>query len=206
MIIDREKLYTIDNYTYKNFVCLSEQDLMMVLEWRNNIGIRKWMTNIECITLENHLKFVDSLTRRDDLYYWLVYKNNIPIGVVDIFSINRDENSSETGYYLNPDFLDSGLGFEFFYYFKLFIHDSLYISITRGLMKYGNINSYMLITYFGGKIIGTKKMNKKKHFLMEINSKVFDTIKEGANDILKFAKFIRKNKVNFEKIINEKIA
>ena len=144
MKIDKSKLYIIDNYVFKNFVNLTEQEKIMVWEWRNSEGIRKWMTNTETIPLENHLKFVDSLSHRDDLYYWMVYKDNNPLGVVDISSINRDNDSSETGYYLNPDYLDLGAGFEFFYYFKLFIHDSLSISKTRGLMLKGNTNSFIL--------------------------------------------------------------
>lgn len=200
MIIDREKLYTIDNYIFKNFVCLSELELRMVFEWRNSEVIRKWMTNTEPIPLKNHLKFVDSLSRRDDLYYWMVYKNNIPLGVVDIFSINREENSSETGYYLNPDFLNSGAGFEFFYYFKLFIHDILFITKNRGLMLKRNMNSYMLITYFGGKIVGTENIEGDTYLLMEMYKEDFDAIKDGANDIMKFVKYIRKNKADFNKI------
>ncbi len=203
MKIDRSKLYTIDNYVFKNFMNLTEQETIMVLEWRNSEGIRKWMTNTETIPLENHLKFVDSLSNRDDLYYWLVYKDNNPLGVVDISSINRDKDSSETGYYLNPDYLDSGAGFEFFYYFKLFIHHSLSISKTRGLMLKGNTNSFMLINYFGGKLIETQSIDGVEYFLMETTKKDFDAIKEGANDVLKFAKYIRKNRVEFSKFLKK---
>ncbi len=205
MIIDREKVYTINNYVYKNFISLSEQELMMILEWRNNEAIRKWMTNTEPISLENHLKFVGSLSYRDDLFYWVVFKDNLPVGVVDVFSINRDEDSAETGYYLNPEYLDSGVGFEFYYYFKLFIHDSLDIKITRGLMQKENIKSFMLITYFGGEAIKVKDIDGDGYFLMETNKKDFELIKENANDVLKFAKYIRSHKIDLNNLYKEKI-
>jgi UDP-4-amino-4,6-dideoxy-N-acetyl-beta-L-altrosamine N-acetyltransferase len=205
MIIDRCKIYIVGNYTFKNFINLSEQELMMVLEWRNNEAIRKWMTNTEPISLENHLKFVGSLSHRDDLYYWVVFKDDLPVGVVDIFSINRNEDSAETGYYLNPEYLDSGAGFEFYYYFKLFIHDSLDIKITRGLMQKKNIKSFMLITYFGGKVINVKTVDGDDYFLMETNKKDFEKIKGSANDILRFAKYIRSNKIDLNSLYKEKI-
>lgn len=203
MKLDRSKSYTIDNYTFENFVNLTEQELEMVLEWRNNEGVRKWMTNTKVIPLEKHMQFVESLSKRDDLYYWLVYRDNVPVGVVDISSVDMEDDSSETGYYLNPEHLDSGAGFEFFYYFKLFIHDSLSISKTSGLMLKENINSFMLIKYFGGKAVGTKSIDGDFYYLMETTKTGFNAVKEGANDMLKFAKYIRKNKMEFGNFLKE---
>lgn len=203
MKVDVNTTYSIDNYSFKNFIQLSVQEKELVLSWRNHKDIRKWMTNTENVSLENHLKFIDSLLQRDDLYYWLVYDEETPIGVVDLFSVNRNENSSETGYYLNPELINTGIGFEFFYYFKVFIHDHLEIEKTTGFMQINNINSYMLITYFGGKIAGTQYLKNKPYFLMETVKSDFDSIKDGSNDILKFAKHIRNNKTDLKKRFNE---
>ena len=72
MKIDRYKIYTLDGYTYENFVSLDRKELEMILTWRNHAEVRKWMMNTAPITLEDHLAYVESLKQRDDAYYWLV--------------------------------------------------------------------------------------------------------------------------------------
>lgn len=200
MKIEKNRIYSLDNYTYKNFILLSGSEKKNVLKWRNHNDIRKWMTNSEPIPLKKHLSFIDMLSERDDMYYWLVFKNGSPVGVVNIFSVNHQEGSSETGYYLNPESLDSGEGFEFYYYFKLFIHSELEISKTSGLMKNNNKNSHMLINYFGGKIKETKQIDGDLYFLMETQKSDFDAIKDTANDLMKFAKYIRRYKADLDKL------
>ena len=80
MKIDRYKIYTLDGYTYENFVSLDRKELEMILTWRNHAEIRKWMMNTAPITLEDHLAYVESLKQRDDAYYWLVRRGGIPVG------------------------------------------------------------------------------------------------------------------------------
>ena len=84
MKIDRYKIYTLDGYTYENFVSLDRKELEMILTWRNHAEIRKWMMNTAPITLEDHLAYVESLKQRDDAYYWLVRRGGIPVGVLNI--------------------------------------------------------------------------------------------------------------------------
>ena len=201
MIIDKKKDYIIGSYLYRNFVNLSLKEKEMVLSWRNHDKIRRWMNHSEIIPLENHLRYIDSLKERKDVYYWLVYKDNDPIGVVDILDADYEKDQSETGYYLNPELLDAGLGFEFYYYFKLFFHDYLQIGNTVGELMVGNVNSYVLITYFGGHAIRVNKRGEETYLTMVTTKADFDTIKEGSNDLLRFARFVKKNKINWEEII-----
>lgn len=201
MIIDKKKDYIIGSYMYRNFVNLSLKEKEMVLSWRNNDKIRRWMNHSEIIPLENHLRYIDTLKEREDVYYWLVCKDNEPIGVVDILDADYEKDQAETGYYLTPDLLDAGLGFEFYYYFKSFFHDYLQIGKTVGELMVGNVNSYMLITYFGGQAVEVKKRECGTFLVMETKKDEFDSIKEGANDILKFARFFKNNKVNWTELI-----
>ncbi len=43
-----------------NFIDLSQEEKMMILEWRNKIDIQKWMHTQNDISLEEHLDFINS--------------------------------------------------------------------------------------------------------------------------------------------------
>lgn len=53
MNIDRNKIYQINDYTYKNFVGLTLEEVKLVWEWRNHEDIRKWMITKDIIPFEN---------------------------------------------------------------------------------------------------------------------------------------------------------
>lgn len=201
MIIDKNKDYRIDSYLYRNFISLSLEEKEMVLGWRNHDSIRRWMNHSEVIPLENHLNYIESLKTREDVYYWLVYRDGEAIGVVDILDLNIETGCAETGYYLNPEYLDAGIGFEFYYYFKCFFHDVLLIEKGVGELLVGNVNSYMLITYFGGHAEKVTQRDTDTYLTMITTKESFDKVKDGANDLLRFAKYIKKNKINWEEII-----
>lgn len=126
--IDRQKVYTIDDYSFKNFVNMSSWEKEMVLSWRNDSMVSKWMRNREQVSLDTHLRFIDSLNLRTDAYYWLVIKNKIPLGVFDIVDVDVVNNECEPGYYLNPQYMDSGIGLQFNYYCRSFVYTVLEFS------------------------------------------------------------------------------
>ena len=59
----------MNNIKLINFIDLSQEEKMMILEWRNKIDIQKWMHTQNDISLEEHLDFINSLkTIKDKLY------------------------------------------------------------------------------------------------------------------------------------------
>ena len=70
-----------------------------------------------------------------------------------------------------------------------------------GELLVGNVNSYMLITYFGGHAEKVTQRDTDTYLTMVTTKESFDKVKDGANDLLKFAKYIKKNKINWEEII-----
>ncbi len=48
-------------YKNINFINLNEDEIRLVLSWRNNPTIKKWMYTKEDISLEDHLNFIKSL-------------------------------------------------------------------------------------------------------------------------------------------------
>lgn len=84
-----------------DFTTLDTQQLTTVLAWRNHSDIRRWMLSDDEISLENHLRFVESLKNRADKRYFLVQQEDVYIGVIDFTDITQ--NSAEIGIYANPD-------------------------------------------------------------------------------------------------------
>ncbi|MCF6331167.1 MAG: UDP-4-amino-4,6-dideoxy-N-acetyl-beta-L-altrosamine N-acetyltransferase [Sulfurimonas sp.] len=74
----------------------------MVLSWRNDKNIRKWMLTQDIITQENHLNYIESLSSKKNKIYFLVKRNSNPIGVIDLTNINYDDKNAEIGLYTNP--------------------------------------------------------------------------------------------------------
>lgn len=91
-----------------NFTTLNAQEKAMILEWRNHPSVRAYMYNLNTITQEEHLGFIEALKKREDRRYFLVKKEDIGIGVIDFNSIS--EASTKLGIYANPYLTQKGVG------------------------------------------------------------------------------------------------
>ena len=85
-----------------NFIYLSLDEKKMILAWRNHPNIRQWMFTNESISLEDHLKYIDSLTTKNDRSYFLIKRASQPIGVIDFTNIDHITKTAEFGLYANP--------------------------------------------------------------------------------------------------------
>jgi len=108
--LEKEIAFMIDKLKSQliNFTQLSLDEKMMILEWRNDKSVKKWMYNRNNITLEDHLQYIDSLNSRDDRIYFLVKNETAYLGVVDLTEI-KGEESAELGIYINPKLRGYGI-------------------------------------------------------------------------------------------------
>jgi len=83
------------------FTELNDTEKEMILTWRNHPDIRMWMLNSCEISINEHLRFIESLKNRSDKRYFLVRQGNDYLGVVDLTDITT--TSAEIGIYANPD-------------------------------------------------------------------------------------------------------
>jgi len=83
-------------YENINFTDLNNDEAKLVLSWRNNPDIKKWMHTKGDISLESHLNFIKSLKGNKEKDYFLVKKKSEYIGVIDL-------NGSFLGIYANPN-------------------------------------------------------------------------------------------------------
>lgn len=198
--IDKARTYCIGDYYYKNFATLSDDEIRLVWEWRNDARIREWMTNQEEIPFENHLRFIESLKTRTDKYYWLVYKGNMPIAVLDIIDIDYEKEESEPGYYLNPELLNSGEGLFFNYNFRSFLFNALGFQSVKGNIKVGNDRAYTMSTFNGVYAVGIDDFSDGEHLAMRGVKKDFQRLSD--KHLLKdFVKYARTHQINWEELI-----
>lgn len=80
----------------KDFIHLNQEEIELVLKWRNNKNIAKFMKT-QNITLKEHLSFLSSLKTNTTKKYFLVYDDENIIGVIDF--INITNHSCEFGLY-----------------------------------------------------------------------------------------------------------
>ncbi|QOR00959.1 UDP-4-amino-4,6-dideoxy-N-acetyl-beta-L-altrosamine N-acetyltransferase [Campylobacter sp. 2014D-0216] len=80
----------------KDFIHLNQEEIKLVLKWRNEENIARFMKT-QNITLEEHLKFLSQLKLDNTKKYFLVYDDENIIGVIDF--INITNHSCEFGLY-----------------------------------------------------------------------------------------------------------
>jgi UDP-4-amino-4,6-dideoxy-N-acetyl-beta-L-altrosamine N-acetyltransferase len=136
-----------NKYTFINFIYTDEGEKNMILSWRNDLSIRKWMYDKEPISLKNHLNFLESLKFRKDRLYFLVKRNDENIGVFSLVDINNFEG--EWGYYLAPTMHNRNLGVEFYYATLKYCFESIQIKKVKGFALDENRNANSLNSLFG---------------------------------------------------------
>lgn len=91
-----------------NFTNLNQVECEMVLRWRNHPDIRKYMTNRDIISEEEHLRFIKALENTTTKKYFLVRQEDEYLGVIDFVDIR--DSSCEFGLYVNPYLQKKGVG------------------------------------------------------------------------------------------------
>ena len=200
MLIDKNRVYRVNDYTFANFIVLDERMITQIWEWRNDPKIREFMYNKEIIPLENHLRFVQSLIKRDDVAYWLVSKGNEPVGVTNLTDINIEKSSAELGYYMLPSKLNTGQGLDFAYNNLLFVFDTdINCNYLHGAIHRSNINALVLDSYLGCEINIEQLMDINKEFISFTATKdKFLANAAGKNDMRSFITYVKENRKKFQ--------
>ncbi|MGJ0157572.1 UDP-4-amino-4,6-dideoxy-N-acetyl-beta-L-altrosamine N-acetyltransferase [Campylobacter coli] len=89
----------------KDFAHLDKQEILLVWQWRNDEKISQFMKT-KYIDFQEHLNFITSLKKDQSKKYFLVFKDDGAIGVIDFINIAKD--SCEFGLYAKPDLKGMG--------------------------------------------------------------------------------------------------
>lgn len=83
-----------------NFTDLTDEQILMVLCWRNDERVAKFMKN-KSVSEQEHRNFISNLKNDETKRYFLVKEDSDYIGVIDFVDIAAD--SCEFGIYANPE-------------------------------------------------------------------------------------------------------
>ncbi len=141
------KSYIASPFVFKNYVDLTTEEAIEVLQCRNDIEVRKWMTSTEEIPLENHLKYIEGLRTSERNFYWAVYQDNQFIGGFSLTGMDNYRASS--GIFLNPNLIGNGLGMQISIYSGdlYFLH--LNMKSLYSVVKKNNHNAIKLNKFIG---------------------------------------------------------
>lgn len=77
-----------------------ETDLELIMQWRMDPEITKWMYTDPVLTLEGQKKWLEKITADPTLRYWVVELEKEPIGLINIESIDKKKRECTWGYYI----------------------------------------------------------------------------------------------------------
>lgn len=84
----------------KDFTHLDKKEILLVWQWRNDEKISQFMKT-KYIDFQEHLNFIITLKKDQTKKYFLVFKDDEAIGVIDFINITQD--SCEFGLYAKPN-------------------------------------------------------------------------------------------------------
>jgi len=89
---------------------LAENDLRLVLNWRNSERIRINMYSEELISWENHCAWFSRIQNSDTTAYFVIEFKDKPIGIVNFTSIDRVHDKCSWGFYIGDTTAPRGSG------------------------------------------------------------------------------------------------
>jgi UDP-4-amino-4,6-dideoxy-N-acetyl-beta-L-altrosamine N-acetyltransferase len=122
------------NYEIINFINTNELEKSLILEWRNNENVRKWMVNNNIISLEEHLNYINSLKNKDDKLCFLIKEYDEYLGIIEFDEINLNTKSAYFGINANIDIKVRGIGR---------ILESISTYIAKELLKLETLKLYV---------------------------------------------------------------
>ena len=151
-----------------NFTSLSLDEKKMILEWRNHPNIRQWMFTNESISLNDHLKYIDSLNTRDDRSYFLIKKASKPIGIMDFTNIDHLNKTTEFGLYADPAL--KGVGNQLMESVINYAFNTLDLKKLIAEVFEENHAAIKLYKRYNFKEVTVKQVNNKNVIHMELNN------------------------------------
>ena len=82
---------------------IHEDELELMLAWRNAPAVRRNMYTHHEITLAEHLAWWRQMRERPDCGYLMYVQDGVAAGIVYITQLNRHDSSAFWGFYSSPD-------------------------------------------------------------------------------------------------------
>lgn len=79
---------------------LVEQDLSLVMDWRMRPYITRYMNTDPQLTLEKQKKWYEQMRRDSSQINWIIELEEEPVGLLNVFDIDRNNKRCSWGYYI----------------------------------------------------------------------------------------------------------
>lgn len=156
MIIDKSKTYIVDGYRYINYINLTLEQKLAVLEARNRPIVREKMYSSAPLMQDDHLAFIESLSTRIDKFYWYVEKNGVFVGAFNLTNVNIDDGSCESGsFFTDVSLRGMRTNMEFSFSSIVFMFEHIGVKKVIGFTKESNAFNLQLNKYLGFKPANT---------------------------------------------------
>ena len=100
-------MYSINDIKHR---AIEDDDLEMILKWRNSEKVRQMMVNNHIINLNEHKKWFLNMVNDKNSEWMIVEYQNTPIGVVYITDIKPSDGTCTWGMYIDEKMHNSGIG------------------------------------------------------------------------------------------------
>ena len=109
---------------------IEEADLEMIMNWRMDPEITKWMSTDPKLTLEGQRKWLAAIRNNPAVSYWVILVDGTPAGVINLADVNLEKQECSWGYYVGERKLRS---LKLAMYLEMNLYD--YVFCTLGLDK-----------------------------------------------------------------------
>lgn len=197
--IDKHRIYQSHDYYFKNFIMMNDEEKRMVLKWRNDDSVRRWMYSAKQATEKEHFNYIKTLEARDDRWYWIVYRGELPVGVLVLSLQDKENEKYEPGVYMNPELYGEGFGlFKEIKYFLLYV---LGIERLCNSVQSNNKNALYLNLFLGTRYVEKRIISQDgvdiEYLICPMYTKEdFEPHKDAT--ILEYARFVKKIKKSGE--------
>lgn len=114
-----------------DYTLLDDNELRMVLSWRNHDSVRRYLINKEEISWGDHVEFVKKLINNDSSFYWLARLRGKPCGVVSLRLDPKDHSYGMSGIFMSPDRQGTGDGVELAFHATHFFFEQMRVHTLR---------------------------------------------------------------------------
>lgn len=128
---------------------LNFESLETLRSWRNSISVAQFMEYQNEISIEQQQLWFANIDSNKE-YYFIIKKDEIPIGMIHVNKINFELKSGEVGLFIGESkFLGTGITFGASLNLLDFVFDDLKLNTVFAKVNNANINAVLYNTFIG---------------------------------------------------------
>ncbi len=90
-----------------NLRSIKESDLELIMQWRMDPDITRYMNTNPKLTLDSQKKWLSFIKTSDNVRQWMIEVNEMPAGIINIAGIDWEKRNASWGYYIGEKKLRS---------------------------------------------------------------------------------------------------